>query len=121
MVKALLFAGGCPKAIFSAPDLGKCQRSHYDLTEGLMSSDVFHADLQQKVPPTQRIDLREIRHPRDFTPEPCGLQPRMFCSAKSNDISYQKGILNVVIFLYRWIQNKILAEKILHPSNHIPK
>lgn len=89
-VKALLFAGGCPKAIFSAPDLGKCQRSHYDLTEGLMSSDVFHADLQQKVPPTQRIDLREIRHPRDFTPEPCGLQPRMFRSAKSNYICYQK-------------------------------
>jgi hypothetical protein len=102
MVKALLFAGGCPKAIFLHLIWINCS----DLTTTsprvlcLPSSDVFHADLQQKVPPTQRIDLREIRHPWVFTPRTLRVSTaHVLFSAKTHDISNQKGFSIVLQYL----------------------
>ena len=98
-VKALLFAGGCPKAIFLHLIWINCS----DLTTTsprvlcLPSSDVFHADLQQKVPPTQRIDLREIRHPWVFYPPNLAGFNRA-CSVFGQDTWYfqSKGFLYCV-------------------------
>lgn len=110
MVTALLFAGGCPKAIFlhliwiNCSDLTTtsprvlCLPSPRVLC--LPSSDVFHADLQQKVPPTQRIDLREIRHPWVFTPRTLRVSTaHVLFSAKTHDISNQKGFSIVLQYL----------------------